>query len=142
MVAGPWCGFADVSAVLARPAGCVRWAGRSARDRKRRWRVSTPRAEDAGQTRAPRVDGVDLRAFRLFMFGVSATLSHSGLAFVSCAAFGGFIGLASAAVYSQEHAIQQAVGMDQLKGLLVFAGVQLLAQLVCHGTRRLPYTLE
>lgn len=71
-----------------------------------------------------------MRAFRLFKFGVAATLSHSGLAFVSCAAYGGFIGLASAVVYGQEHAIQLAVGADQWKGMLAFAGVQLLAQLV------------
>lgn len=71
-----------------------------------------------------------MRAFRLFKFGVSATLSHLGLAVVACSAFGGFIGLASAVVYSQEHAIQLAVGPDQWKSLLVFAGIQLLAQVV------------
>jgi hypothetical protein len=71
-----------------------------------------------------------LRALRLFLFGVSATKSHLGLALVICSVYGGFIGLFSALLLAQEHAIGVWAGFDQMKMLLAFAGAQLLVQLL------------
>ncbi len=56
-------------------------------------------------------------------------MSHLGLALVICGAYGGFIGLFSAILLAQEHAIGVWAGFDQMKMLLVFAGIQLAIQL-------------
>lgn len=69
-----------------------------------------------------------MRALRLFRFGLSATMSHFGLAVVACALFGGVSGAASGLLYSQEHALQSWAGHDQMKGMLLLFGLDILLQ--------------
>lgn len=71
-----------------------------------------------------------MRALRLFRFGLSATMSHFGLAFVVCLLFGGLSGAASGLLYANEHAIQTWVGHDQMKSMLALFGLDIFFQLL------------
>jgi hypothetical protein len=71
-----------------------------------------------------------VRALRLFKFGLSATMSHLGLAFAVCVLFGGISGALGALVYSMEDAIQLWVGPGQIKGMLTLLGIDIVLQVL------------
>jgi len=70
-----------------------------------------------------------VRALRLFRFGLSATLSHFGLAFVVCVLFGGISGGLSALIFSLEPQLKSLVPPGEIWGMMAVLLPDMVLQL-------------